>query len=168
MTGKRVGDFIAERRKIKGITQGELAAKMGVSDKAVSKWERNRSYPDVTTMPKLAGELGVTVDELLKGTRNDILGQRHYTGSRKSMSMKTKIFLGVISFVLVLVIGGIAGYALANAPKVTPASSGPMNTGNDKSGINSFKECADAGYPIQLSYPETCSVPSGKSFTNSN
>lgn len=70
MTGQRIGAFIAERRKSKDITQSELAEKMGVSDKAVSKWERNLSYPDITLTPKLAKELGVTVDELLNGERS--------------------------------------------------------------------------------------------------
>ena len=70
MTRQRIGAFIAGRRKSRNITQSELAEKMGVSDKAVSKWERNLSYPDITLTPKLAKELGVTVDELLNGEQS--------------------------------------------------------------------------------------------------
>lgn len=61
-----MGGIIAERRKEKGLTQMELAEKMGVTDKAVSKWERDLSCPDVNTLPKLAETLGITLDELLQ------------------------------------------------------------------------------------------------------
>lgn len=58
--------MIATLRKEKDVTQLDLARKMGVTDKAVSKWERDLSFPDISSLPKLAEELGVTVDELLK------------------------------------------------------------------------------------------------------
>ena len=60
------GNMVAALRKEKGMTQLELAEKMGVTDKAVSKWERDLSFPDVSSIPKLAEILGVTVDELMK------------------------------------------------------------------------------------------------------
>ena len=65
MEKKTLGGMIAELRKENGMTQQELAEKMGITDKAVSKWERNLSYPDIASMPKLAEILGVSVDELL-------------------------------------------------------------------------------------------------------
>ena len=58
--------MIAELRKEKGMTQLELAEKMGVTDKAVSKWERDLSCPDINSLPNLAEILGVTVDELMQ------------------------------------------------------------------------------------------------------
>lgn len=61
-----LGRKIAQLRKEKGMTQLELAGLMGVTDKAVSKWERDLSYPDITTLPRLAEVLGVSVDELLQ------------------------------------------------------------------------------------------------------
>ena len=61
---KTLGMMIAELRKEKGMTQLELAQKMGVTDKAVSKWERDLSCPDINSLPNLAEILGVTVDEL--------------------------------------------------------------------------------------------------------
>ena len=61
-----LGRKIAQLRKEKGMTQLELAGLMGVTDKAVSKWERDLSYPDITTLPRLAEVLGVCVDELLQ------------------------------------------------------------------------------------------------------
>ena len=75
MEKKTFGSMIAELRREKGMTQAELAAKMGVTDKAVSKWERDLSFPDVNTIPKLAELFHVTVDELMKvktDTKGDI------------------------------------------------------------------------------------------------
>ena len=63
---KTLGMMIAELRKEKGMTQLELAEKMGVTDKAVSKWERDLSCLDINSLPNLAEILGVTVDELMQ------------------------------------------------------------------------------------------------------
>lgn len=65
MSNKSLGEIISSLRKEKGMTQSELAEKMNVTDKAVSKWERNLSCPDVNSIPKLAEVLGITVEELL-------------------------------------------------------------------------------------------------------
>lgn len=66
MTKQTFDSTIAALRKEKGMTQLELAQSMGVTDKAVSKWERNLSFPDVASLPRLAEQLGVSVDELLE------------------------------------------------------------------------------------------------------
>ncbi|WP_308623085.1 helix-turn-helix transcriptional regulator [uncultured Enorma sp.] len=66
MTKQSFGSTIAALRKEKGMTQLDLAREMGVTDKAVSKWERDLSFPDVASLPKLALVLGVSVDELLE------------------------------------------------------------------------------------------------------
>lgn len=60
-----IGEKISQLRKIKGLTQAELAEHLGVTDKAVSKWERNLSCPDIATIPRLAEILDVSVEELL-------------------------------------------------------------------------------------------------------
>ena len=65
MTKQTMGDKICALRKEKGLTQKELAEKMNVTDKAVSKWERNISCPDISSVPALAEILGVSADELL-------------------------------------------------------------------------------------------------------
>lgn len=62
-----MADLIAERRKEKGMTQKQLADKLGVTDKAVSKWERGNGQPDINYLEPLAEALEVTVSELLKG-----------------------------------------------------------------------------------------------------
>ena len=63
---KTLGAMIAELRKAQGMTQLELADQMGVTDKAVSKWERDLSCPDVNSLPDLAEILGVSVDDLMQ------------------------------------------------------------------------------------------------------
>jgi len=68
-THENMGNFIAQARKARGLTQRELADRLGVTDKAVSKWERGLSCPDVTLLAPLAALLGVTADELLAGER---------------------------------------------------------------------------------------------------
>ena len=61
----QIGINIAEMRKQRGLTQAELAERLNYSDKAVSKWERGESVPDVLTLVQLAQLFGVTVDSLL-------------------------------------------------------------------------------------------------------
>ena len=63
---KTLGTMISELRKQHGMTQLELAEKMGVTDKAVSKWERDLSCPDINSIPNLAEILGVSVEELMQ------------------------------------------------------------------------------------------------------
>lgn len=63
---KTLGTIIAELRKQHGMTQLELAEKMGVTDKAVSKWERDLSCPDINSLPNLAEIFGVSVEELMQ------------------------------------------------------------------------------------------------------
>lgn len=63
------GENLKRLRKEKGLTQGEFSRFIGVSFQTVSKWERNETYPDITTLPRIAAFFGVTTDELL-GTDN--------------------------------------------------------------------------------------------------
>ncbi|HIT71158.1 MAG TPA: helix-turn-helix transcriptional regulator [Candidatus Scatovivens faecipullorum] len=65
MSNKTIGEVISSLRKEKNMTQNDLAEKMNVTDKAVSKWERNLSCPDVNSIPKLAEILDTTVEELI-------------------------------------------------------------------------------------------------------
>lgn len=70
MDAEKTGLFIAELRGERGLTQRELAEKIGVTDKAVSKWERGRGFPDVAILETLSKELGVSVTELMSGERS--------------------------------------------------------------------------------------------------
>ncbi len=66
MKKQSFGDMVAALRKEKGMTQLELAEKMGVTDKAVSKWERDLSFPDVSSIPRLAELFDISVDQLMQ------------------------------------------------------------------------------------------------------
>ena len=66
-SGNTMGMVIASLRKAQGMTQAELAEKMQVTDKAVSKWERDLSCPDIQSLPRLAEILEVSVEELMQG-----------------------------------------------------------------------------------------------------
>ena len=67
---EKIGKFICELRKSQRLTQKDLANKLGVTDKAVSKWERGLSYPDIELLIPLANILGVSTTELLMGEKN--------------------------------------------------------------------------------------------------
>ena len=62
-----IGNRITKYRKEKGLTQEALAEKLGISSQAVSKWENDTSCPDISLLPALCRELGITADELLTG-----------------------------------------------------------------------------------------------------
>lgn len=68
----KTGKFIAELRKEKGMTQEQLGAKLGVNSRSVSRWENGHGMPDISLLLELADVLGVTVQELLEGSRQEI------------------------------------------------------------------------------------------------
>lgn len=69
MNENTIGQFIARMRKEKNMTQKELARQLHITDKAVSKWERGLSCPDITLLTSIADILGVTTSELLNGAK---------------------------------------------------------------------------------------------------
>lgn len=69
MDAQKLGAFVAEHRKERKMTQAELAAKLQVTDKAVSRWERGLGFPDINTIEPLADALGLSVLELMKSER---------------------------------------------------------------------------------------------------
>lgn len=66
MKRETMGNKISALRREQGMTQAELAEKMSVTDKAVSKWERDLSCPDINSLPRLAEIFGISVDELMQ------------------------------------------------------------------------------------------------------
>ena len=70
LDAKIFGCFVADRRKELKMTQKELAAKIQVTDKAVSKWERGLGFPDINTIEGLANALDVSILELMKSEKN--------------------------------------------------------------------------------------------------
>lgn len=65
MTNKSMAEVISSRRKELGMTQKDLAEKLNITDKAVSKWERGIACPDTAAIPKLAQILGISLEELM-------------------------------------------------------------------------------------------------------
>ena len=72
MNQTEIGKFIAKRRKEKQLTQAQLAEKLNITDRAVSKWETGKCMPDSSVMLELCGILGITVNELLSGEEVDM------------------------------------------------------------------------------------------------
>ena len=71
----KIGEFIAECRKKQNLTQGQLAEKLGITDRAVSKWENGRAMPDSSLMLDLCSILKISVNELLSG--EEVLGMEN-------------------------------------------------------------------------------------------
>lgn len=107
------GKFISAHRKEKGLTQRELAERLNVTDKAVSKWETGRGAPDISLLVPLAEILGVTVIELLQGERieeesfpeisNEVIVdtmKKDRLKTRKAVAVTVLIMLMLISFLL--------------------------------------------------------------------
>lgn len=69
MNQEKIGKFISECRKEKNLTQLQLAEKLNITNRAVSKWETGKSCPDASIMMELCGILGITVNDLLSGER---------------------------------------------------------------------------------------------------
>lgn len=71
MDKELTGQFITELRKEKGLTQKQLAESLNVTDKAVSKWERGLSFPDISMLEPISRVLDISIMELLEGKRQD-------------------------------------------------------------------------------------------------
>ena len=98
---KTLGSLISETRKEKGMTQLELAQKMNVTDKAVSKWERDLSCPDVNSLPLLAEVLGLTLEELMQGRKENQPAAHKYSELVNTIMKAVALAMGVATVVLV-------------------------------------------------------------------
>jgi DNA-binding protein len=101
----KIGKFIASCRKEEGMTQAELAEKLGISDRAVSKWETGKSMPDSGIMLELCGFLKINVNELLSGERimaelyskqleENLLAMRREVEERDRRALKLEYWMG--------------------------------------------------------------------------
>lgn len=70
----KIGKYIAGKRKELGMTQKQLAEKLGMSDKSVSKWERGESLPDIDKCSAIAKVFGITVDDLINYDKGENMG----------------------------------------------------------------------------------------------
>lgn len=121
MDQKKIGRFIAECRKINNLTQMQLAEKMNVTDRAVSKWETGRAMPDSSIMLDLCKVLNITVNELLSGEK---ISMENYTDKmeKKLVEMvkekergdrrllRLEIFICVLSCLILLIPIGIVKF----------------------------------------------------------
>lgn len=73
----KFGEFIYQKRKLLGITQDELGRKLGVTNKAVSKWETGETLPEITMLELLARSLNISIDELLTQTDNQQIAKKN-------------------------------------------------------------------------------------------
>ena len=78
MDQERIGKFITECRKEKKLTQNELANKLGITDKAISKWENGRCMPDKSLLEPLCNELDITINDLIQGKKLTTDEQKEY------------------------------------------------------------------------------------------
>lgn len=106
MEQKTMGEIISALRKEKGMTQRDLAEKLNVSDKAVSKWERNVACPDIQNIPKLAEILGISVDELVNAQPKEQTGHRG-AGYVLNISLKAVPLAMGIAVVVTSILNGI-------------------------------------------------------------
>ena len=109
----KIGQFIATRRKIVGLTQAQLAEKLGITDRAVSKWETGKSMPDSSVMLSLCELLGITVTDLLKGEitkmetyhkelENNLLEMIRQKEQADKRLLKMEIVMGIVCLIPLL------------------------------------------------------------------
>ena len=124
----KIGKYIAEKRKALGLTQVELADKLGMSNKSVSKWERGVCLPDVSVYNDLCSLLGISLNEFLAGediekdaiekkSEENIISVTEAGNKRSKKFRKAAVTLGIIAFILaagILIILAREGYFANN------------------------------------------------------
>ena len=117
----KIGKFIASCRKEQGMTQAALAEKLGISDRAVSKWETGKSMPDSGIMLELCELLGINVNELLSGERimtevydkraeENLLEMRRQIEEKNRQLLRTEYLIVIPAVVLGLVLILVASF----------------------------------------------------------
>lgn len=99
MDSERVGNYIAQQRKLAGLTQQQLAERIGLTNKAVSKWETGEGLPDICILLPLAETLETTVDNLLKAG-----GSGGRAKPKQATGMAWKAAAHVTMFILTFII----------------------------------------------------------------
>lgn len=109
----KIGRFIAQLRKERNMTQRDLAEQLGITDRAVSKWENGRGLPDLSLIKPLCDALSISINELLSGERlekeqftekaeENIINTLHY--SKKSVKRARAVFLSVLAGIIAIVL----------------------------------------------------------------
>ena len=116
----KIGKFIADCRKQNRLTQMQLAEKLGITDKAISKWERGLAMPDTSIMLELCGILGISVNELLSGEKinmenNNQKNEQIMLDMAKELEMKNKTIWTTMWVIMgVSLLGLLAGCFMAS------------------------------------------------------
>ena len=116
----KIGKFIAACRKQSGLTQMQLAEKLGITDRAVSKWETGRALPDTSIMLELCGILQITVNDLLSGEvvsmdnyntqmESNLLEMVRQKAAADKRLLSMEIFIGVLVTALLITTVLVAG-----------------------------------------------------------
>ncbi len=92
MDNVQTGKLIAELRKQQGLTQQQLAERLNLSNKTISKWESGAGSPDISNLEVLADTLGISVDELLRGKLNDNAAEKTIRDSEHGISTKESTY----------------------------------------------------------------------------
>ena len=110
----KIGKFIAECRKQKNLTQMQLAEKLGITDKAISKWERSIAMPDTSIMLGLCDILGISVNEVLSGEKismenNNQKNEQLLLDMAKELEKKNKTIWNAMWIIMTVSILGLIG-----------------------------------------------------------
>ena len=109
----KIGKFIAERRKHVNLTQSQLAEKLSITDRAVSKWETGRAMPDTAIMLELCALLKITVNDLLTGEitgmENNQQNQQLLLDMAKELEKKNKTIWNAMRIMMTVSILGLIG-----------------------------------------------------------
>jgi len=114
MNQEKIGKFIAECRKKKNLTQAQLAEKLNITDRAISKWETGNGMPDSSIMLDLCNELGINVNELLSGeviemekynlkAEENLLKMKKQKEEADKRLLHMEILLGILCIVPILI-----------------------------------------------------------------
>lgn len=138
------GRFIAELRKQKGFTQKELAEKLMVTDKAISRWETGKGLPDTSLLKPLGDVLGVSITELLSGKRIEEVDMKEQADNiiLESLNYSKRMLASVIS-VIIFIIGIafiISPLFLVKQNNQTTTSDFPCNFNFAVSNMNRFNQ----------------------------
>ena len=117
----KTGKFIAERRKVSNLTQMQLAEKLGITDRAVSKWETGKSLPDASIMLELCEILKITVNDLMSGEvvtmdnynkelENNLLEMIKQKEESDKKLLSLEIFIGITATVVLFVFVALAAF----------------------------------------------------------
>ncbi len=116
MNQSTTGKFISKKRKEKNLTQEQLAEKLGVSNKTISKWETGKCMPDYSVVKSLCEELGISIAELMDGEEAEEKGVRAYNtvseDKKTGLTKRGKVFLAITIFVIMLLFAYFAGASI--------------------------------------------------------